>query len=281
MEINEAWSEIVPNFVKYPYLAYKRRHFLQYWLKRGALLMGRGKSDVVILGRSAVGKSLLTDRLRGLPGDLNWVAPGISRSVESAVLRAGSKPMIIRTIPGQVSRERDAGIHEAMSEHNHLRGVIYVADWGYTDVRDESVRRDQIDREGIDTLEKVRQSNLTAEVADFNEVTLRIRESIARCGKPVWLLIVVNKADLFFDRMDEAQAYYHPQLESAFTAPLRRLIEHVGNNNLRCNAVPVCSWLEDFSWNNETEQSKMGEGQARLLFKNLHQKVAQLSDSES
>lgn len=259
-DASELWSDIAPKFVRGPYLAYKHRRLVQYWTYRALVAIGRGKSDIAVLGRSAVGKSVLTERLRGLPKDLSWTAPTLSRTVETAVVSVEKSPLIVRTIPGQASRERDDGIHEAMSSHGKLDGIIYVADWGYTSVRDEAIRRDMIASHGLERLEDARKFNLESEIRDFEEVTARIRESIARCGKPNWLLIAVNKADLFYDKIDEAQAYYHPRLNSPFTVSLRRMIEQVGLDNIRCEAIPVCSWMEDFEWNGEKVLSKINEG---------------------
>lgn len=276
-DASELWSDIVPKFVRIPLLAYKHRRLVQYWTYRGLVAIGRGKSDIAVLGRSAVGKSVLTERLRGLPNDLSWTAPTLSRAVETAVVSLKKAPLILRTIPGQTSRERDDGIHEAMSSHGKLNGIIYVTDWGYTSVRDEALRQDMIASHGLEKLEDARKFNLESEIRDFEEVTARIRESVARCGRPKWLLIAVNKADLFYDKIDEAQAYYHPRLNSPFTAPLRRMIEQVGLDNIRCEAVPVCSWKEDFEWNGEKVPSRMNEGDSRILFSNLYKKIAEMS----
>lgn len=236
-----------------------------------------GKTDVAVLGRSAVGKSVLLERLQGLPGQFDWRPPDLSRKVETCVLRL-KRPVIARTIPGQISRERDAGIHEVFSSHRSLEGLIYVTDWGYTDIREEAVRRDYIENKGLDTIGKLRKFNLDAEIRDLEIVSERIRELWSRCKRPKWIMIACNKTDLYHKTINEAQDYYHPETKSKFTDVLDRLRNEVGRTNIECRAVPVSCWLEAFNWNGKTKNIELDENGSRALFENFFNVLQELND---
>lgn len=277
MQIDEPWTDIVPKFIRAPLLAYKYRNFFRTWTYRGLVAIGWGRTDVVVVGRPGAGKSVLMERLGGQTGDINWQPPSVSSSVESAVLALGQKPLIIRTIPGQDSRERANGLHEALNSHKSLQGIIYVADWGYNAERQAPVAHDRINREGIDTIEKVRSFNLDAELEDFRGIAQRIKDTHARTGEPIWLLVVVNKADLFFRKLGDAQSYYHHGIPSNFSALVNDIIKSVGANSFRYETIPISSWHEDFVWNGKTVQSRLDEGQTRALFANMRDKIIDLS----
>lgn len=264
--VNEAWTDIVPDFLRAPTLVYKHRKLVKAWIFRRLLAIGWGRTDVVVLGKPGTGKSVLMERLAGRSGDLNWSAPDVSTVVESVVVTVRDEPLLFRTIPGQESRERDNGLHEALSRHKKLQGIIYVVDWGFNAPRDLSVQRDRIDRGGIDSIEMLRESNLAAELEDFSEVTSRIQSAHSRTNGKFWVLIVVNKADLFFDRLQEAQNYYHPEASSEFKVIMDDLRNRIGRNNIFFEVVPVSSWHEDFHWNGRSVKSHMDESQARALF---------------
>ncbi len=241
-------------------------------------MTGLGATRVVMTGRSAVGKSVLSSRMRGLTEDLAWELPVTSEDVESGVITIGEWAQIIRVIPGQGIRERDKGLHEAFYKHDKLRGVIHVVDWGFTCPRDSVVRRQWIREKKRDTIEKLRQHNLEVECRDFEKVCERIRESYAVFKRPKWLMIAVTKADLFMDDLNEAQAYYHPKVESPFTRILKeQLLDKVGDQHITCRAMPVSAWDMNFEWNGEVVPSNIGgTNEARALFRNFLQALAVL-----
>ena len=135
-ESEEAWSELIPKFIKLPWTAYKHRRLLHYrWLclKHSVNLV---KTNIVVTGRPGVGKSILLDRLKLADKAWDWTPPERSRKVESHVVWVGKWARIVKVIPGDTMQERDLGIHEAFSSHEKLEGVVYVADWGYTRERE-------------------------------------------------------------------------------------------------------------------------------------------------
>lgn len=275
----EKWSDIAPSLVKLPITAYKHRKLIQHWWTKLVLAVGRGNTNVVVVGRPSVGKSVLVSNLYGEANDLAWQLPDTSTQVESKAIPLGAWTKVVRVIPGQTSGERYKGIDEAFNQHDHLEGILYVVDWGYTNVRDNIIREVMIKERNIKTIAALRKFNLHNELEDFKLICAKIREAYA-CGRgPKWLLIVVNKADLFFPKLDQAQAYYHPHLNSPFTRILQETVKVVGEKNLQCAAVPVCSWETDLIWGEKRVKSNIGGTKnRRTLLKNLIQQVAVLSD---
>ena len=62
-----------------------------------------------------------------------------------------------------------------------------------------------------------------------------------RRDKPVWLVIVVTKADLFPDEVDDAVRYYSPGSGSPFAAKLDELRSLAGGARLSVDVLPMCT----------------------------------------
>ncbi len=205
-----------------------------------------------------MGKSVLSARLHGEAGNLDWKLPDTSNDIERKAIQLGEWTKIVTATPGHTSEERDKAFHEAFSKHQDLEGVLYVTNWGYTSVRDNTIREKLIKEDGIDNIQKLREYNLNNELKDFEQVCIRIREAHA-CGRgPSWLAIAVNKADLFFQEIDEVQKYYHPSSNSSFTKSIHKMLDYIGKNNIKCISLPVCSYEEDFTWNKESKKHNIG-----------------------
>ncbi len=239
--------------------------------------VGSGKTNIVVTGRSGVGKSILVERIKLADKDWAWEQPERSRDVESHLLRVGRWTRIVRIVPGDTIQERDLGIHEAFSSHHKLEGVVYVVDWGFTRERDQVVREEYITKNGLSTIKDLREFNLNQEREDFAKICDRIQESYTRCRRPNWMFIAVNKADLFVNEINEVQRYYHPRLESPFTDILNKMLDKVGRGNFKVSAAPVCSWQENFEWNGRMHNTEIGgDESARALLKHMLCNLASL-----
>jgi len=276
MEI-ENWSDIAPSFIKIPLNAYKYRHLLQKWWKKLLVYTNNGDTNIVVLGRPSVGKSVMASYLYGETNNLSWELPDTSRGVESNIFTLGNWTNIVRVIPGQTTNKRYLGLNEAFSESTKLEGIIYVADWGFTDVRDNIIKMQMIKEEGLNTIKAIREFNLKFELDDFKIICREIEKGFALGKSPKWLLVVVNKADLFFDNktLNLAQQYYHPRGNSAFSKVIQSTINVVGEQRLKCAAIPLCSFEKDFVWNKEKVITKMGgEENRKALMKHFFTTIA-------
>lgn len=265
----EKWSDIAPSFIRVPITAYKYRTTIQKWWKKALAYANRGNTNVVVLGRSNVGKSVMMAYLYGESNDMSWKLPKeASNEVEVGTLTLGAWTKLIRVIPGQGFAKRFKGLNEAFNKHENLEGVIYVVDWGYTDQRDPVAKNIYIEDDKIDSIDKLRELNLSEELQDFRTVCNKIKEAFAIGKAPKWLLIVANKADLFFDEneLNKAQNYYHPKGQSPFSKIIQELLEQVGEQNLKCASLPLCSYEKSLEWNKEKIETKIkGEENRKAL----------------
>ncbi len=169
-------------------------------------------------------------------------------------------------------------MHEAFTKHNRLEGVIHVVDWGYTLVRDEIVANKMIEEDKIDTIEKLRELNLNNELREFENICSRIKEAHSLGKGPKWLVIAVNKADLYIEEIAQAQKYYHVEMESDFTDNLNQLKKQIGENNIHAISVPVCSWETDFEWNDQIVKTNIGgTDKRRALFRHFIQQISRIA----
>ncbi len=273
----ENWSDIAPSFIKVPLNAYKYRHSLQKWWKHFLVYMNQGDTNIAVLGRPSVGKSVLTSYLYGETNNLSWELPETSKDVESSAFTLGNWTNIVRVIPGQTTNERYLAINEAFNKSSKLEGIIYVADWGFTDVRDKIIKQQMIEQEGLETIRDIREFNLNLELEDFKQICKEIEKAYAIGKSPKWLLIIVNKADLFFkdSTLNLAQKYYHPKGNSAFSKIIKSTVNIIGEQRFKCAAIPFCSFEKDFIWNNEKVVTKIGgEENRKALMKNFFTTVA-------
>jgi hypothetical protein len=272
------WSDIVPSIIKVPIYAYKYRHNIQKWWTKLVVAAGYGNTNVLIAGRPTVGKSVLSACLHGEAGNISWQLPPTSPDVEKKAIQLGEWTKVVTVIPGHTSEERDRAFHEAFSDHENLESVIYVANWGFTHVRDETITEKMIKEDGIETIEQLREYNLQKELRDFEQVCVRIREAHS-CGRgPTWLAIAVNKADLFFKDLNAAQKYYHPLSTSPFTEIMNDMVNYVGKNNIHCLSTPICCYEEDLVWNGHVVKNDIGGTETkRVLLRYFIQEISRFS----
>lgn len=144
--------------------------------------LGLGKPSVIITGRAGAGKSVLASHYHGEANTQDWNEPGTSTDVEIKPITIGDWTKIVAVIPGQSSLERA----KALGQANELDGVIHVVDWGFTSIRESAVKREMIERKGIDSIEKIREHNLNLELKDFELMLDKLSISISNKKGPKW-----------------------------------------------------------------------------------------------
>jgi hypothetical protein len=152
-------------------------------------------------------------------------------------------------------------------KNNDLEGVVYVTDFGFTDVRNKISAQRMIEEQKIDTVEKLRAYNLQEELDDFKDVCKHIENIFLELEKgPKWLIIAVNKVDLYYKDINTAEKYYSGVYESPFSDIANDLIRSVGESRLKYAATPICSWEEPFIWNNQEIVTKLGGSSIKQKF---------------
>jgi hypothetical protein len=234
-----------------------------------------GWTEVAFTGAAGVGKSVLADVMEGRARDLRYELPGESMGTETSAIAFGVRTRLVRVLPGQDAR-RAVAVDETFSRNESLQGIIHVVDYGYTAVR-SAVASDQLVRDGIDTISKLRARNLKREIVDLAELASDIRRALLRNPKRrLWLAIVINKIDLFPDQRELAKLYYHPDGSSEFSRRLSDLRSDVGAARLRIEVVEACGHEEDLEFNGQTRRTKFAANEKEGVLKKFMAKLSQL-----
>jgi hypothetical protein len=210
-----------------------------------------------VTGMSGAGKTVLFDHLTGVAYHQEYKPPGRSRSLEKGQSPEKGYRIRLNTLPGQESPARLAAITKVFETKRPVDGVIHVVSNGYTGLREPAAIQALISDAKIDTIEKLRQQYLAAELEDLEHSLRLIQTSIRKTRKPRWMIVAVAKADLFYDKLTDAQMYYSPGGNSPFVDKIQRFMSQVGSDNFEWEAMPVATWLEDYVWENEIAVSQL------------------------
>lgn len=220
----------------------------------------RGKKRrVAITGMPGSGKTVLLDHMSGSAFHANYRPPSQSQSMETGRIVAPGQRISISVVPGQESGPRQKALQELFRGEDPVEGVIHVAANGFIDVRNEESRRVLLEN-GLSSVEKFRTQQLAAELEDLRSTCDEIRRAHQSGAGPSWMLVVVSKADLYTKDIRDVQRYYS-SASSEFGRIMSALVSKVGEDNFRWSAMPLCTWLEDFSWADEVRSSKIRVGQ--------------------
>lgn len=244
------WTDVAPVVVRPLIYAYKFRGAIQSFWKGLQVKAGLGSISVIITGRAGVGKSVLASHYHGEANTLDWNEPGTSSDVEIKPIKIGDWTKIVSVIPGQNTAERAHALDKAINKTALLDGVIHVVDWGFTSIRDAAVKSDMIEIMGIDSIAKVREHNLALELKDFESTLDKLEMSILNKRGPKWIVIAVNKADLYHEDLKNAERYYSPDCISPFADKIKSFYERVGKFNVKIIHLPMSSMPAAFEWNN-------------------------------
>jgi hypothetical protein len=145
------------------------------------------------------------------------------------MIRRNQHAHSITTIPGQYSKERDYAMSLMFGEETRLAGVIFVASFGYDFIWNYSEQAaSEMDPYDIDQLRK---RNKRRELSNFEEICMQIdRKRVLAPAEfcPKWLLVIANKADLYWDERDDARNYYKLGGDSDFALRAKRFQAEVG-----------------------------------------------------
>lgn len=257
-------------------LMYKNRHLIQKWLKLIMVACSIGKTQVLILGRSGVGKSVLTSIIHGEAEKLQWKEPGVSQDIEVKPILIGEWTKIATVVPGQDIIERQRALHKHFV-NNTLEGMIYVVDWGFTDLRSKHIEQKLVDQGKFETLEQIRNYHLKQELIDFSKVVEQLKLTLSNKKGPKWLMIAVTKFDLFNDNELDARLYYEDK-QGEFYSILNDLITSVGEQNFKIRISFVSAQIEDFQWNGVIHKPKLTSSAAhKELLINFINDLAEIS----
>lgn len=154
----------------------------------------------------------------------------------------------LTTIPGQPSRERASAMNQLFGPQTRLDGVIFVASYGYSEIwqRNIDVVANNLSPYDIRSL---LEWNRRQEVDNFSEVCNRIvdkHELTDGNGGPRWLLVLANKADLYWPTIAAAESYYRRGSSTDFDQHAQRMLSQLGSLAIDYRVLPVATQALDF-----------------------------------
>lgn len=208
------------------------------------LFPGFDRTPLVITGSAGAGKTRIWGRLTGKDP-----ARKLSMATDDGyMLRPNKRPMTLTTIPGQDDRGRYFAMEELFGQYTQVGGVIFVASNGYEHVWPKNAELVATNLRHY-TVNALRQWNKRKELSNLRDVCRRIGQKHVLAPaelRPRWLLVVVNKLDLYMSEVEKAERYYLPGRVSPFNDVLGELQSGLGTSNISCHFLPVAVEASDY-----------------------------------
>lgn len=181
---------------------------LQRWFKGDANAPGPQRG-ILILGAGGCGKSTLGLLLSGTLDHLEHVPSSYTESLFTEKLELADDPKVEVVIPpGQEHRRASTWTSlQADVASGRVRGIIFVNCFGYHSLGDISFKEHRLYRSTTS-----QEEFLAAYLADRREEELRVlrllEPHIKACPEKLWIISVINKEDLWWDKRAEVIAHY-------------------------------------------------------------------------
>jgi hypothetical protein len=238
--------------------AEQHKEQLAPWLRRGWEYLFGKPFSIAFTGMQGVGKTALLDQLTGAASRPGYQQPLQSQAKESGTVRTAKSRILISVVPGQSSYPRYVALQDVFSGKEPVQGVVHIVSWGHATIRTREAAESLLHDKGADTIEKVRGLHLKSEEEDLAETCQHIRAAHHKHRAPTWLILAVDKVDLYLDQIDKAREWYASQ-SGPCGAILAELQQQLGADYFRWESVPVCACLERFEWNGQELHPQLDE----------------------
>lgn len=249
-----------------------RKDILSAWEKIAATLLGK-QSVVVMTGMPGVGKSVLLEYMTGEAYQRGRPLPlQPSPAMEEGKLLGHKKRIRLATIPGQELDARYKAAQKLFQGKTAVSGVIHVAASGFAALRSKPARS-ALQARGVSTVDLYRKYMLREEIEDLKRTCNLVKYSFMRHRQPMWMLLVVNKCDLFASEIGIQENYYSPFGDNEFVLELGKLRTDLGELNFSWDAMPACAALEPMEWNGTVVIPQLVPSQRDQLITDLLRRV--------
>lgn len=246
------------------------------WLER---LFRRSLPPVVFTGIKSAGKSVLWDFLSGAAYSESYEPPDASADVEDGALHGrgkGGRRVRGIVIPGE--RSLDVR-HSAFEEHlsskgSEVSGLVYVTCAGLARPRSPDAAAHLARK--LPELDAFVEAKLAEELDDFERTCHELEVYWRKHRRPLWLLVVTTKADLYQERLGAISDYYCADGSGPFARRLERLQNDIGRLNLAIDSAAVSCLGEDFSWGETTITSQLDDVARRAYVARLRARIHEL-----
>jgi hypothetical protein len=234
-------------------IGYRHREEIKHIFSRGLGFLFGSKTAIAFTGMQGVGKSVLLDHLTGKAFGPNYRPPMQSEGLEKGKIKGSGKRLLVSVVPGQRgAQHRLESLDKIFRGAAAVQGVVHVVANGFATTRTHGAIRSLIHDFRINTIAKYKKHQMQRELEDLEETCRAIRDSHRQRHQPNWLVVAIDKVDLYQDKVLEARDYYSPEGSSEFSDKLRDLRSQVGSDYFRWHAVPVCGCLEPFVWHRKS-----------------------------
>lgn len=208
----------------------------------------RGRRHVVITGNSGSGKTRLWSTLTksSAPEQMSLTHD------DGYMITYKKRSLVLITVPGQYSSPRFVTLERLFDTRAHLQGIMFVACAGYDHIwpANADIVANELRRRGSYNIDGLRRHNLDNEQESFKDICRRIAEKTEltrdRDLWPKWLVVAVNKADLYWGQLPAVHDYYLPGSGSPFDRHREALFDRIGHNTIRYLLLPLITAIGDY-----------------------------------
>jgi hypothetical protein len=222
----------------------KRSAYLKRLAKRIHFRISKGALVLPIFGAGGAGKTTAASILAGSnPLDIG-MSYRPSTLVEQTDL-TGDIPGQILAAPGQDDRaDRNWPALFRMIASENVRGFINVVSYGYHSFSGlTSYKEHKVFKKGM-PLSTFRLAYLEHRRLEELKMLDKLVAGLSSASKPLWMVTLVNKQDLWWDEASKVRSYY---LDGDYGETVRNLSNAIGNRSFQHEFIPASLTIGNLS----------------------------------